>query len=86
MEAEVTAWVQTFFATWAEGSAGYERGIAMVDDHADFAFAVDEVLWRSFPAVAEMADTPPASLCCLVRPAQVYVVIGVTLPTQRSGQ
>lgn len=54
MEAEVTTWLQTFWATWAEGGAGYDRGIAMFDDHADFAFAVDGVLWRSFPAVAEM--------------------------------
>jgi uncharacterized protein (TIGR02246 family) len=53
IEAEVTEWVQTFLATFAEGRAGYDRGMAMFDDHPDFSFAVNGVLWRSLAAVDE---------------------------------
>ena len=54
VEAEVNAWVQTFLDTFAEGGAGYDRGLAMFDDHPDFVFALDGVLWRSLVPVDEM--------------------------------
>lgn len=53
IEAEVGAWLDTFWATWSEGRAGFDRGIAMYDDHPDFALAYDGVLWRSLPSAAE---------------------------------
>ena len=53
IEAEVNGWLGAFWETWAEGGAGFDRGIAMYDDHPDFALAYDGSLWRSLPS----ADT-----------------------------
>ncbi len=57
VEAEVTTWLQTFWTTWAEGGAGFDRGIAMYDDHPDFSLASDGQLWSSL-ASADAAFRP----------------------------
>lgn len=50
IEADVNAWLQTFWGAWAEGGAGFDRGIAMFDDHPGFFMASDGASWRSLAA------------------------------------
>lgn len=53
VEADATAFLQTFWATWAEGGAGYDRGLAMHDDNPGYSMASDGRLWTSLAAVDE---------------------------------
>ena len=53
IKADVTAWLQTFWGTWADGGAGFDRGIAMYDDGPDFFLASDGAVWRSLVAADE---------------------------------
>jgi uncharacterized protein (TIGR02246 family) len=97
IEAEVTAWVQSFFATWAEGSAGYDRGIAMFDDHPDFAFAVDGVLWRSvtevdtsirpsFQTVEHQTFDMPVRSVVVLGPDLAHVALAGTVQAEMAGE
>ena len=53
VEAEVTAFLQTFWATWAEGGAGFDRGMAMFDDNPGFSLTADGDLLTSVAAADE---------------------------------
>lgn len=51
--AEITASVDDFWSAWAQGAAGFDRGMAMFDDRPDFALASDGATWRSKANVDE---------------------------------
>ena len=89
IETEVTGWLHTFWETWAEGGAGFDRGIAMYDDHPDFALAYDGNLWRSlasantdfrpaFQSIAHQDIAIPRTAIAVLGPDLVHVVQQVT--------
>lgn len=51
--AEISAEVDEYWSVWAEGGAGFDRGLAMFDDQPDFALVSDGEIWRSKAAAAE---------------------------------
>jgi hypothetical protein len=53
VEAEIIDWLDTFWETWREGGAGFDRGMAFYDDHPDFAFASEGAMWRSLSDATE---------------------------------
>lgn len=53
VEAEVSDWLDVFWATWSEGIEGFDRGMALYDNHPDYSFAAGGSLWLSHTAVSE---------------------------------
>ena len=53
VEAEVSDWLDGFWATWSEGIEGFDRGMALYDNHPDYSFATGGNLWLSHTAVSE---------------------------------
>ena len=89
IETEVTDWLQTFWEAWAEGGAGFDRGIAMYDDHPDFALAYDGNLWRShasadsdfrpaFQSITHQDIVIPKTAIAVLGPELVHVAQQVT--------
>ena len=58
VEAEISDWVDVFWATWSEGGAGFDRGMALYDDHPDFVFAAEGNIWRSRGATDDAFRQP----------------------------
>ena len=53
VEVEVSDWLDGFWATWSKGIEGFDRGMALYDNHPDYSFAAGGNLWLSHTAGSE---------------------------------